>query len=61
VCRFVRETEEVVDLADRVGEWTATRDNEERHTSAGVGDLGQHGLEVLDAREQSTAHSNNDC
>jgi hypothetical protein len=58
---FVRETEEVVYLADRIGEWTATGDNEKRHTSAGVGDLCQHGLEVLDAGKQPTAHSNNDC
>jgi hypothetical protein len=56
---FVRKTEKVIDFANGIRERPAARNDEQRDTSACVGDPGQDGLEVFDPRQQSTADSHN--
>jgi hypothetical protein len=53
----VWEVEPVVDVTDGISEWPSARNDEQRNTSARLGDLGQDGLEVLDAGQQTTTDS----
>jgi hypothetical protein len=53
----VRQVETVVDVTDGISEWPSARNDEQRNTSARLGDLGQDGLEVFDAGQQTTTDS----